>query len=71
MQDPQPQLGTDCKKVWTKLRLKNSKDLFVCSFYMPHRNITSIENLINSIKEITDTTPEKHIIVAGYLTVQI
>ena len=65
MQDPQPQLGTDCEIVWTKLRLKNSKDLLVCFFYMPHRNMTSVKNLNESVKKITETTSNKHIIVAG------
>ena len=34
----QPQLVTNCEIVWTKVKLKNEKDLYLASFYMPHRN---------------------------------
>ena len=36
----QPELVTECEIEWTKVRLKNNKDLYLSSFYMPHRNMT-------------------------------
>ena len=27
---------------WVKIKLQNSKDLYISSFYMPHRNINDL-----------------------------
>jgi hypothetical protein len=30
---------TECEIEWSKVKLKNNKDLHIASFYMPHRNM--------------------------------
>jgi hypothetical protein len=47
-----------------KVMLKNSKDLYISSFYMPHRNINDINKLSESITMVNNGKPN-HIILAG------
>ena len=49
---------------WVKIKLKNSKDLYISSFYMPHRNINDLNKLSESITMVNNGKP-KHIILAG------
>ena len=63
--DPQPQLSTECEIVWSKIKMKNRTNLFVCSFYMPHRNMEDITTLSESVKHLTDSAQDKDIIIAG------
>ncbi|CAC5396159.1 unnamed protein product [Mytilus coruscus] len=55
---------TDCEIEWSKIKLKNSKDLYIASYYMPHRNMKDLTNLKLSLEKITTGKP-KHIIIAG------
>ena len=41
----QAQLVTDCEIEWTKVKLKNNKDLYLSSFYMPHRNLEDLKDI--------------------------
>ena len=45
----QPEAVTECEIEWVKIKLKNSKDLYISSFYMPHRNINDPNKLSESI----------------------
>ena len=54
--DAQPQLTTDCETVWLQIMVRNKKDFYLYSFYMPHRSINDVNRLDNSLK---------HIILAG------
>ena len=45
----QPEAVTECKIEWVKIKLKNSKDLYISSFYMPHCNINDLNKLSESI----------------------
>ena len=61
----QPELVTECEIEWTKVGLKNNKDLYLSSFYMPHRNMNDINNLNDSLKKLSNSKKSKHIILAG------
>ena len=63
--DAQPQLTTDCEIVWSKVKARNKKDIYLCSFYMPHRNLNDINRLDDSLRQITQCKTGKHIILAG------
>ena len=61
----QIELITDCEIEWTKVKLKNNKDLFLSSFYMPHRNLKDLNNLDQSLKKLSNSSKNKHILLAG------
>ena len=63
--DAQPQLATDCEIVWTKVKARKKKDIYLCSNYMPHRNLNDIARLDESLKQATNQKKGKHIILAG------
>ena len=63
--DAQPQLSTDCEIVWTKVKTRNRKDTYLCSFYMPHRSMTDIHRLEDSLCQVTQPSTGKHILLAG------
>ncbi|WAR07916.1 hypothetical protein MAR_017874, partial [Mya arenaria] len=63
--EAQPQLSTDCEIVWSKMKTWKSKDLYLCSFFIPHRNINDIRKLDESLRQLTTLAREKHIILAG------
>lgn len=63
--DEQLQLITDCEIEWTKVKMKNKKDLYLSSFYMPQRNMKDITNLDNSLKKLSESGRSKHILLAG------
>ena len=63
--DEQTQLVTDCEIEWTKVKMKNNKDLYLSSFYMPHRNMNDIKNLDSSLKKLSESNKSKHILLAG------
>jgi hypothetical protein len=65
-----PELVTDCEIVWSKIKLKNKKDLYVSTYYMPHRNITHINRLSESVNKLTINHPDRHWILAGDFNVQ-
>ena len=65
LMDAQPKLTTDCEIVWSKVLMKNKKDLYLGSFYMPHRNLNDIKKLEDSITQLTQNNKDKHIILAG------
>ena len=48
--DEQTQLVTECEIIWTKVKTKNNKDLYLSLFYMPHRNLKDLKNLDSSLK---------------------
>ena len=47
------------------LKMKNNKDLYLSSFYMPHRNMNDIKNLDSSLKKLSESNKSKHILLAG------
>jgi hypothetical protein len=51
---------TECEIEWSKVKLKNNKDLHIASFYMPHRNMKDLDNL----DKLTNGK-SKHVIIAG------
>ena len=63
--DAQLQLTTDCEIVWSKVMAWNKKDIYLCSFCMPHRNLNDINRLGDSLRQITQCKSGKHIILAG------
>ena len=63
--DEQTQLVTDCEIEWTKVKMKNNKDLYLSSFYMPHRNMNDIKSLDSSLKKLSESNKSKHILLAG------
>ena len=63
--DAQPQLTADCEIVWTNVIARNKKDIQLCSYYIPHRNLNNIARLDKSLKQATNLRKGKHIILAG------
>jgi hypothetical protein len=61
----QPQYVTKCELDWIKIKLKDSKDLLIGAFYMPHRNNKDMEELEKSLKIITEENNNNNIIIAG------
>jgi endonuclease/exonuclease/phosphatase family metal-dependent hydrolase len=61
----QPQYVTKCELDWVKIKVKDSKDLLICAFYMPHRNNKDMEELEKSLKSITEENNNNNIIIAG------
>jgi len=56
-------LVTNCEISWVKI--KSEKDVYLASFYMPHRNLSDINNLHNSLKHLQEGKTAKHIILTG------
>ncbi len=56
---------TECEIIWSKLQLKNRKDLYLASFYMPHRNMNDILKLDESLKKVALGGKAKYIMLAG------
>ena len=44
---------------------RNKKDIYLCSYFMPHRNLNDITRLDKSLKQVTNHKKGKHIILAG------
>ena len=63
--DAQPDLTTGCEIIWSKTRQKNNKDLYICSYYMPHRNMGDILALEESLNRFNTQHRDKTIILAG------
>jgi len=61
----QVSLVTACELEWAKIRLTNSKDLLIGSFYMPHRSEEVLCELEKSLQIITSGPNAKHVILAG------
>ena len=47
------------------MKARNKKDIYLCSYYMPHRNLNDIARLDESLKQVTDHKKGKLIILAG------
>jgi len=45
--------------------MAKKKDLHLCSFYMPHRNLNDINTLHDSVKQLPQAPKDEHIIIAG------
>ena len=63
--DEQTQLVTECEIIWSKVKMKNNRDLYLSSFYMPHRNMNDLRNLDSSLKKLSEHSKSKHIFLAG------
>ena len=61
----QTQLVTECEIIWTKVKTKNNKDIYLSSFYMPHRNLKDLKNLDSSLNKLSEHSKSKHILLAG------
>ena len=61
----QTELITECEIEWTKVKMKSNKDLYLSSFYMPHRNLKDLQNLDQSLKKLSNSSKSKHILLAG------
>ena len=61
----QTELVTECEIEWTKVKMKNNRDLYLSSFYMPHRNKEDLINLDCSLKKLSNSNKSKHILLAG------
>ncbi len=62
----QPNLTTACEILWVKLKLQSTKDLYIASFYMPHRNEHDIKQLEKSMNLLTDNgKKQRQTIIAG------
>ena len=60
-----PDLATNCEIIWSKVKLLQNKDIYVGSFYMPHRNIDDIKQLELSLNKMTNSNTPRHILLAG------
>ena len=47
----QTELLTECEIEWTKVKMKNNRELYLSSFYMPNRNKEYLINLDCSLKK--------------------
>lgn len=65
MMDAEPDLSTECEIVWSKVKVKNKKDILLCSFYMPHRNMNDITKLNDSLNKLSEHSKDKTIILCG------
>ena len=61
----QPEDVTECEIEWVKIKLKNSKDLYISSFYMPHRNINDLNKLSESITMVNNERKTKTYYTSG------
>ena len=43
---------SDCEVIWVKIQLKRAKELFICSFYMPYRDINTLNEFEKSIQKV-------------------
>jgi hypothetical protein len=55
---------SDCEIVWVKIKLHAQKDLFVGSYYMPHREMKHVDELELSLSTLCGGK-EKHLILCG------
>ena len=60
----QPDLVSNCETAWAKLKLQSNKDLYVGSFYMPHRNPNDLDELNQSLSKINQSG-QKQVILGG------
>ena len=58
-------LTAECESVWARIKLQNSKDLIVGSFYMPHRNKKDISELEKILSVLSNKPNQKHSILTG------
>ena len=65
--DCRPDLVANCEIIWTKVKLQGStsRDLYCGSFYMPHRNLSHLDQLRASLGLILNSNKGKQIILAG------
>ena len=54
-----------CETIWARVKLQNSKDLIVGSFYMPHRNDSEIKELKKILINLANRPNHKHTILTG------
>ena len=59
-----PEIVPNCEIVWAKLHLKGCKELFISTFYMPHRNIQDLTSLDLSLNAVNEKG-NRHLIVCG------
>ena len=55
---------TDCEIEWCKIQVQGSKQLYVGSFYMPHRSMTDLRKLDESLSKLQERN-DKHIMLCG------
>jgi hypothetical protein len=60
----QPQYVTNCEINWVKIKLQNTKNLLIGSFFIPHRNKNTLEELEKSLQLITNDN-NNNMILAG------
>ena len=58
-------LISECESIWTRVKLQNSKDLIIGTFYMPHRNDKDLNELEKSLSSLSSKTNQKHTILTG------
>ena len=64
--EEQPEFVTNCEIIWVRIKLQGRKDLFIGTFYMPHRNLHDTEELRKSIDKLTlEGSKDRDIILAG------
>ena len=62
----QPELVTDCEVEWVKIKLQHLTDLYVGTFYMPHRNAHDLKELQKSLNLVTNNgNSQPHILFVG------
>ena len=49
-----PEFVTNCEIEWVKIQQKDTKELIIGSFYMPHRNANDIKKLEKSLDQISN-----------------
>ena len=59
-----PQFVTDCEITWAKIHLKGCKELYISTFYMPHRNIPDLNALDTSLLKVNEKG-NRHMILCG------
>lgn len=55
---------TDCELEMVKISLKNKKELYVASFYMPHRQDKHLQDLKEALEKLNGNK-QKHLILCG------
>ena len=62
----QQEFMTKCELLWVKVKVQDEKDIFVGSFYMPHRNSVDVAELNESLQILnTKNASKKQILLAG------
>ena len=55
---------SDCEIIWVKIQLKKAKEVHICSFYMPHRDLNILSEFEKSVQK-ANPQGSRNIIICG------